>query len=154
MITLKEPSTLLATWFGSGLLKPAPGTWGTLAALPFTAAITYLFGTLGLLIFIPLTFGLGLWSGKRFGDQSGHYDDGRIVIDEVCGVAIALLPAALNPLLYLIAFILFRGLDILKPFPVSYFDQKMPNEWGMMMDDVAAGIMSALILGGMKIWFF
>lgn len=138
--------TLLATWFGAGYLKPAPGTWGTLAGLPFAVGAFYFWGLAGLLTFIVLTFVLGLWSGHHFGKHSGDHDDSRIVIDEVCGMAIALIPTMLNPVMVFAAFVLFRLFDIRKPFPVSYFDKKVPNVYGVMMDDVVAGLYAGLII--------
>lgn len=142
---------LLATWFGSGYLKPAPGTWGTLAGLPFAVLTLYVFGISGLLIFIILTFAIGLWSGQIFGKASGNHDDSRIVIDEVCGMGIALIPAGLNPVLICAAFVFFRLFDIRKPFPVSYFDKRDHTIFGVMMDDVVAGVYAALFIWGLQI---
>jgi phosphatidylglycerophosphatase A len=146
-LDFKNPATWVATWFGCGLMHPAPGTWGTLGALPI-GMILMVFGgkvalALGLLIIIPL----GLWAIEKFEAMTGEHDSSIIVIDEAAGLWITLAAASMEPLSILGAFLLFRFFDILKPWPVSYFD-RMPGAKGVMLDDIMAGIYAALSLMG------
>ena len=150
--TLKSPALWIATWFGSGLAKKAPGTWGSLAALPFGIFFLYFGSPIILALAIIILFPLGLWATKQVLKGSGEdHDPKMVVVDEVIGQWIALLPALLfNPFHIVLAFVLFRGFDILKPWPVSFFDQKVPGAWGVIMDDIAAGVMAAIILIGLR----
>jgi phosphatidylglycerophosphatase A len=139
--TFKNLNVLIATWFGAGRIKPASGTMGSLAALPFGYALQATVGMIGLAIAALLLLWIGTIAARYYGQKSGQTDDQAIVVDEVVGVWIAGIPAATNPVLWLIAFLLFRLFDITKPFPASYFDK---SERGgalyVMLDDVVAGI--------------
>lgn len=96
-------------------------------------------------------FPLGLWATKQILAGSGEdHDPQVIVVDEVVGQWIALIPAALSPVSVVLAFGLFRAFDALKPWPVSYFDSKVPGASGVMLDDVAAGFMAALCMLGLN----
>ena len=148
------PHALLATWFGSGLAPKAPGTWGTLAALPFTIAIMALFGTLGLALFALTAFVLGLWAADLWERETGIHDDKRIVIDEVAGIALTLIPAGLNPILIVLGVILFRIFDIAKPAPVSTIDKRINGSLGVMLDDIAAAAYAGGILWIIKLLAF
>lgn len=137
-----------ATWFGSGYCPVAPGTAGSLAALPFVWFFA-LQGFFPLLAFVLVTFLSGVAVSFYISTDKTADDPQIVVIDEVCGMGISLLmiPAQqLDPLTFkgwavvLISFGLFRLFDVLKPWTASYFDGKMHNGWGMMLDDVAAGI--------------
>lgn len=147
----KSPSTLLATWCGCGLMRPGPGTWGSLGALPFGIILLVAGGPVVLGLAALLLFPLGIWATKQVlkGSDTDH-DPQIVVVDEVVGQWIALLPALLNPLYIVLAFVFFRGFDVLKPWPVSYFDRKVPGAMGVMLDDVAAGILAALCLLGVR----
>ena len=139
--------TLLATWFGSGLSPKAPGTCGSLAALPFAFAIVFWGGPLSLLAATAAVFLIGTIAATHYMATKGTaHDPGEIVIDEVAGQWIALLPAGLDPLSFLLAFILFRVFDIWKPWPINLLDQKMGGGLGVMADDVLAGIYAAIVL--------
>ncbi len=149
---LFTPYTILATWFYSGLSPKAPGTFGSLAALPFGFCLLWLNSPPLLLIAIIVVFIIGLWAAHEFEKDHHIADDKRIVIDEVAGQWIAMLP-----LLYVGgpdwlnitgAFILFRVFDILKPFPISYIDSRIKGAFGVMFDDVVAGIMAGFVLLG------
>lgn len=150
---------LLATWFYAGLAPKAPGTFGSLAALPF-AYLLHALGRWPLLAFGALVvFIIGWWATAAHTAGKDDHDPSEIVIDEVVGQWIALLPvsyaASYHPafpfngyelLMYsVLAFGLFRLFDILKPFPVSWADQK-DTPLGVMLDDVIAGIMAALCI--------
>lgn len=145
-LNLKAPSTLLALWFGCGLMRPGPGTWGTLGALPFGIIFLVLGGPAMLILASAALFYPGLKSAGRVIEATGDHDPKIVVVDEVIGMWLALIPAAFSGLSIVLAFALFRLFDIWKPWPVSYFDQKMPGAKGVMLDDVAAGIMAAITL--------
>ena len=153
-LNFKSPPVILATWFGCGLMRPAPGTWGSVGALPF-GIFFLVFGSPVVLALAAIAlFFIGIWATRQVLSGSGDDSDPQIVvIDEVVGQWIALIPAALNPVSLLLALILFRVFDVLKPWPVSYFDRKIGGAWGVMLDDVAAGILAALCLWGLQIWW-
>ncbi len=143
-LNFSSPALWLATWFGCGLMRPAPGTWGTLGGLPIGLILMALGGYWGLLIGIAFIIPIGLWAAKEFEVMAGEHDSGLIVIDEVAGIWIALLAVVHAPLYYIVlAFVLFRFFDILKPWPVSFLDKKIPGAFGVMLDDVAAGLYAA-----------
>lgn len=142
-LNYSSPWLWAATWFGSGLISPAPGTWGTIAAMPFGIFFLLTGGSPLLFVMILLVIPLGLWASREFHKATETHDCGAVVIDEVAGVWIALLPACFSFLSILSAFILFRIFDILKPWPISYLDSKLPGEWGVMADDLLAGIFAA-----------
>jgi len=145
-LPLWHPASLIAYWFGAGLIRVAPGTWGSLAALPCAWLIAEGFGQLGLLIAAALLFPAGCWAAGRVGHASGVADDGAIVVDEVVGQWLTLTVAPLNPLAYLIGFLLFRLFDIAKPWPVGWADRRLHGGFGVMADDVLAGVYAALAL--------
>ena len=145
-----------ATWFGSGFMRPAPGTWGSLAALPFGLLIIA-FGNVYVLLALTLVITiLGYISAKYFERDSGIHDSKMIVIDEVAGQWLTLTPIILMvnleapyfPFYIILAFVLFRVFDITKPWPVSFFDKKVPGAAGVMGDDIVAGLYAALLLTG------
>ncbi len=146
------PYTWLASWFGCGFINPAPGTWGSLGALPFGIVIYLLSGAYGLAVSAVIITIIGLWAADKFDKAMNGHDSKMIVIDEVAGMWIALIPAALNPALIIIAFIAFRFFDILKPYPISYLDQKVEGAVGVMADDVLAGIFAAICVIGIDKW--
>jgi len=150
-VNFKDPAIWIATWFGCGLMKPAPGTWGTIGALPFGIFILALGGIPALAVAIGLICVVGHWAAGRFEEQVGEHDSGAIVVDEVAGMWIALIPTALSIPYVIAAFLLFRFFDILKPGPISWADKKLPGAFGVMVDDVIAGIFAALILVGARI---
>ncbi len=149
-LNFKHPATWLATWFGTGLIKPAPGTWGTIGALPFGIALMMFGGLTPLLLATLIVFVIGLWAAKHFERMVREKDSGMVVIDEVVGIWIALIPSSLTPLSIGLAFVLFRIFDILKPWPVNWLDKRFHGPWGVMLDDVMAGIYAALVLMGLR----
>ncbi len=147
-INLKNPVHFLAVGFGSGLLKPAPGTWGTLAGLMLSILLWNI--TQSNLFFIFLTvisFIFGSYLCQKMSNDLGVHDDGRIVWDEI--VAIFLMFAFLpeyNWFTYILTFISFRIFDILKPYPIRYFDEKLESGLGIMVDDILAAIFALISL--------
>lgn len=148
-LDLKKPYIWLATWFGSGLMAKAPGTWGTLAGLPFAILLSAIGGWPLLLAGIVILSVIGFWAADRFEKDTDIHDSGSVVIDEVVGIAIAFLPLALSPLMIIIGFVIFRAFDILKPWPVSWCDRQN-GALGVMLDDMAAGILTALVIWGLQ----
>jgi phosphatidylglycerophosphatase A len=142
----KKAYTWLASWFGCGFMNPAPGTWGSLGAIPFGMVIYMLGGTTLLAMSVVIVTIIGLWAADRFDKDMDGHDSKMIVIDEVAGQWIALIPTALNPYLIFVAFIAFRFFDILKPWPVNFFDKKVEGSVGVMGDDIVAGLFAALIV--------
>ena len=147
-----HPATLIATWFGSGLARFAPGTWGSLAALPCAAGLVWLGGPWMLLTATAAVFAAGLWAGARYAAASGGGDPGAVVVDEVAGQWLALFPVAPDLRLYPIAFLAFRVFDIAKIWPANWMDRKLKGGFGIMADDVVAGLYAALVAYGAAAW--
>ena len=145
-LDFKHPATWVATWFGTGLMQPGPGTWGTIGALPFGIILMMVGGIPALLIASAICFVLGLWAAKHFERMVREKDSGMIVIDEAVGLWIAMIPALLTPYSIGAAFVLFRLFDIFKPFPIGWLDKRVDGASGVMIDDVLAGIYAALCL--------
>jgi phosphatidylglycerophosphatase A len=135
----------LATWGFSGFLPKAPGTWGSLAALPAGALIQFYAGSTGLLIAAIVLFAVGIWCSNVYVSVYGKEDPGEVVIDEVVGVFITLAFVPFTLFWYLIAFALFRLFDILKPFPINLLDRHVKGGVGIMVDDVVAAGYAASI---------
>jgi phosphatidylglycerophosphatase A len=141
-----------ATWFGAGLLPWAPGTWGSLVALPLAWLLMATGGALLLLAAAVLVFALGLWAADRYMKAVGVHDPGAIVIDEVAGQWLTLAVAPLDPLAYLLGFVLFRIADVLKPWPANWLDRRVGGAFGVMIDDVAAAVYAGGVLGILVTW--
>ncbi|HYD19551.1 MAG TPA: phosphatidylglycerophosphatase A [Patescibacteria group bacterium] len=137
---LTEWHCWLSSWFGSGFIRPAPGTMGSLAAIPVGYAIAYFSGPVGLGLAALALLCIGTVAADRFGKKSGAVDDQSIVVDEVVGLWIAAIPAETHMDLWWVAFVLFRLFDIYKPWPASFYDKRSVGGIDVMMDDVVAGI--------------
>lgn len=146
----KQPYVWIATWFGCGLMNKAPGTWGSLGAIPPGLLLLFGGGHTNLLLGIIVIIALGFWATEQFSKATNTKDSGMVVIDEVAGMWIMMFIAGLNFWPLVLGFAAFRLFDILKPWPVSYFDRK-DGAFGVMMDDVAAGIYAALIIYGARL---
>ena len=135
----------IATFFGAGLGKPGPGTWGSLAAALLWLVYTSLAHPapqsllIALSIGIVATIALGVPAATIVERESGREDPGFVVTDEVAGQWIALLFSPPGWRHALIAFALFRIFDITKPFPARRLE-RLPAGWGIVFDDVAAGL--------------
>ena len=150
---------LIATFFYVGHFRPAPGTWGSLAALPAALFINTLFGPWGLLVAVFASYALGVWATAVETRGKDNHDPSEIVIDEVCGQWIALLPVAFGAQMmgvpftalwpgWIAAFALFRLFDITKWGPIGWAD-RMHGPTGVMLDDVIAGIFAAIGIGAL-----
>lgn len=140
----------LATLFGIGRLKPAPGTWGSAAGLLLGWGINDLFGSVGMLLAILLGFFVGIAAANAYEQHYGRHDSPEVVIDEMVGQWVALLPLAFaggNAWLWAGAFAAFRLFDIWKPWPISRIDRYTRGGFGVMADDMVAGLFAAVIIG-------
>jgi phosphatidylglycerophosphatase A len=137
-----SPAKIVATWFGAGLAPKAPGTWGSIAALPFAWAIHAWAGPAGLVLAAALLFLVGWAASNRLVERSGIEDPQLIVVDEVVGQWLTLACGPLSIPAYLIGLVLFRAADITKPFPASWADRRVGGGLGVMLDDVLAALYS------------
>lgn len=145
-LPVRHPAFLLATWFGAGLLPKIPGTWGSAAALPFAWVIAWYGGPYALLVASLAAFVVGIWAAEIYSRHAGIKDPGAIVIDEVAGQWLTLVPFAPDPLVWFAGFILFRIFDILKPWPANLADRALSGGLGVMLDDMIAGIYAGAAL--------
>jgi phosphatidylglycerophosphatase A len=142
---LANPIHLLAFGFGAGLSPKAPGTMGTVVAvliylvLPNMPPIIYA----GLIL---LSFVFGIWICGKTAEDLGVHDHGGIVWDEFVGYWITMFMAPSGLFWVLLGFVLFRLLDIFKPWPIKWADKELAGGLGIMLDDVLAGIMAALCM--------
>jgi len=148
LFNLSNPVHLLAVGFGSGLIKPAPGTWGTLAAVPLFLAIASFVGTgsMAYFSFLVVSFGVGVYLCGKAAKDAGVHDHGSIVWDEFVGFWITMMLIPITWQNILIGFLLFRVFDILKPWPIKLLDKHVHGGFGIMIDDVLAGIFAWAIL--------
>ena len=137
---------LIATWFGAGFLPITPGSWGSLAALPFAWAIASLWGAAGLAVAAAIAFIVGWWAAAIVAKASAIKDPGAIVIDEVAAQWLVLLAAPPAPLPYALAFLLFRIFDIWKPWPAGWAERRVKGGLGIMLDDLFAAVYAVLTL--------
>ncbi|WP_224823725.1 phosphatidylglycerophosphatase A [Cognatishimia sp. MH4019] len=152
-------SRAIATFFYVGLLRPAPGTWGSAAAIPVAYVLHALGGFPLLFVATLAVFALGWWATVEATRGAEDHDPSEIVIDEVAGQWVALWPVSLGLWMagvdpwtfpwpgWVTAFIFFRVFDIWKPGPVGWADRRH-DALGVMMDDVIAGAMAACVVAG------
>lgn len=146
---MREPVHLLAFGFGSGLIPVAPGTWGTLIAIPITLFVMQ-FGFaahLGFAIFASL---FGIYVCGESARRLGVHDHPGIVWDEIAGFAVTMLTVPASFYWVVAGFALFRLLDIWKPWPIREADHSLSGGLGIMLDDIIAGIFAAAILLGVR----
>jgi phosphatidylglycerophosphatase A len=143
---------MLLSWFGCGLSPIAPGTVGSLGALPLAAIIQLSFGSMALLLCAIVLFFAG-WICADVQLRGGlDGDDPQwIVVDEVVGQWVTLAAVPLHPLSYVMAIALFRIFDITKPWPVSWADRRVPGGLGIMLDDLLAGLYAAVAAFGLHV---
>jgi phosphatidylglycerophosphatase A len=147
-IILDKLALVLATWFGSGFSPKAPGTVGSLAALPLVWLLSQLdyVGILEPAIIVAIVTVVVLWATARTEQRWGIHDDPRIVADEVAGMTAALIWFPFDLKHTVVGFLIFRILDIWKPGPIGYIDEKVPGAPGTVLDDVLAGVLGAVII--------
>jgi phosphatidylglycerophosphatase A len=146
----RNPVHLVACGFGSGLAPKAPGTFGTLAAIPLWLLIQMLSWPMYLAVVIA-AFALGVWVCDRTARDMGVHDHGALVWDEFVGlwITLAAIPLALVPLHWFwitAGVIVFRVFDIWKPWPIRWFDRNVHGGLGVMLDDAVAGVFALAVL--------
>lgn len=144
-LSLKNPIHFLALGFGSGLAAKAPGTFGTLAAVP----LYLLLAQLPLIWYLALTLVCvlaGIYICDKAAKDMGVHDHGAIVWDEVAGLLITMIAAPAGLMWLIVGFVLFRLFDIIKPWPIRWLDAKVEGGFGIMIDDVLAGIFALVCL--------
>jgi len=147
----------IATFFGAGFGKPGPGTWGSLVAVLLWALFAWTVHPRPTALFLALIAGilisilLGVPAATIAARESGRHDPGFVVIDEVAGQWIALLGSPADWKHALLALLLFRLFDITKPFPARQLES-LPAGWGIVFDDVAAGLYAWGIAALLRIW--
>jgi phosphatidylglycerophosphatase A len=147
--TIKKTSWawLVATFFGSGHLKPGPGTYGSIAALILWYGAAHLLHpnpfilATGTLIAAIITTLIGIPAATIVARESGRKDPGHVVIDEVAGQLFALIALPATPAFAVLGLVFFRFFDILKPWPIRRLE-RLPEGTGIMLDDVAAGLLA------------
>lgn len=144
-IVLKNPIHILSFGFGSGLSPVAPGTMGTLVAIPiFLVLATY--SPAIYLLFVVITFFVGCWASGRTTRALNVHDHPGIVIDEIVGYLITMIFVPVTWYWVILGFLLFRLFDIWKPWPISIVDKQVKGGLGIMIDDVLAALYSLLSL--------
>jgi phosphatidylglycerophosphatase A len=142
----KNISELFATFFYVGKFPKAPGTAGTLATIPLWVFLAYYFHAVWYMVIVFLILLFGIYICQIYENYSEKHDSKEIVIDEVVGYLITMTWLPLTWQSCVLGFVLFRILDILKPPPIRQLDQKVKGGVGVMIDDVAAGIIANLVL--------
>ena len=143
-----HPAVIWSTWFWSGLSPKAPGTVGSLAALPVGWLIFLYLGPIGLAAATVVVFFTGWWSTYVYLERTGREDPGEVVIDEVAGLWLALLITGDSVYTVIPLFLLFRLFDIWKPWPIGWLDQNVKGAFGVMIDDIAAGLFAIVTFLG------
>ena len=151
---------IIATYFGLGLSPKAPGTVGSIGTIPLAFVLAYFFGIYGIIVAaIPIAI-IGIYATDVLIRNSEDKDPGKVVVDEVVGQLLAFVFVAdalkgnLNDWwLYLVGLAAFRFFDICKMGPVKWFDSKVKNAFGVMMDDVCAGLIGCAFVWAIKTYF-
>jgi len=142
---MKHFILVLATGFGVGYSPIAPGTLGTLVAIPIYYFLSEIPSPLFEITLVGFFF-LSVWISENAERFFGKKDDQRIVIDEIVGFLVTMLWVPKTILFIIIGFLLFRFFDILKPFPIRHLEKKLKGGYGIVLDDVLAGIYANIVL--------
>ena len=148
----KSIANIIATFFYVGLIPIGPGTFGTLAAIPLFYVLTFT----PLYLYLAITFVIiliSVWASTIAEEIYGKHDPGQVVADEVCGYLVTMILVPLTISNIFLGFLLFRLFDITKPYPVRKFE-KLPGGWGIVIDDVAAGVYACISLHILGHWVF
>jgi len=150
---LSHPARLVAFGFGAGLAPVAPGTWGTLLALPVFLLVSPRLEPVEFLLMLLALFALGVWACDVTGRSLGNSDHGGMVWDETVAFLLVLFftPAGLH--WQALAFLIFRLFDILKPPPIRYYERTFKNGFGVMLDDLIAAFYTLLVLAAVRTLF-
>jgi phosphatidylglycerophosphatase A len=142
---LRHPLDLLALGFGSGLLPKAPGTAGTVVGIPCYLLLQPLAVT-WYLVTVTVLFALGIVACTHAARRLGVHDHPGIVWDEIVGYLVTMILAPAGWQWIVTGFVLFRCFDILKPWPIRWFDRRVHGGLGIMLDDLVAGLFAAAVL--------
>ncbi len=145
IFNLVDPIQFLAVGFGSGLAPKAPGTFGTLAAIPLFIMLSSLPVTAYIAVVIVLSV-LGVYICDKAAKAAGVHDHPAIVWDEFIGYFITMILAPVTWQAIVVGFVLFRIFDIFKPWPISYLDKYVHGGLGIMIDDILAGIFALICM--------
>jgi phosphatidylglycerophosphatase A len=144
-VNLSHPAHFLGFGFGSGLIPLMPGTMGSIAAIPIIIGMSFL--PLWAYLVVTLVSAIvGIKICQKLSDDLGVHDHGSIVWDEIAGMMIVFIAVPITWYSVLVGFILFRLFDIWKPWPISFLDKNVHGGWGIMVDDLVAGLIALLIL--------
>jgi phosphatidylglycerophosphatase A len=139
----------IATWFGCGLVPRAPGTAGSLGAIPLYLLVARE-GRAGVAVAAVVVTFVGVWASTVFAREVGTKDPQKVVVDEVAGMLVTMLPMAeVSWRAVAAGFVLFRLFDVIKPWPVRRLEA-LPEGWGIVLDDVGAGVMGAAVMAGLR----
>lgn len=142
----RAPVRIVAFGFGSGLIRPAPGTWGTLFGWLLWVFVVSRFSDSGIAAILLVSFAYGCWACQRVGKELGRSDDSGMVWDEVVAFWLVLWLTPDSLWAQALAFVVFRAFDIVKPPPIGFFDAHLKNGFGVMWDDLLAAGYSLLVL--------
>ena len=141
----RNPIHFIAFGFGSGAAPFAPGTFGTLVAIPIYLLMVPLSLWIYFAVVLLMTM-VGIWLCHVTSKDLGVHDHSGIVWDEIVGYLITMMAAPQGIVWIVVGFLLFRFFDIVKPWPIRRIDQQVEGGWGIMLDDIIAGIFSWLVL--------
>lgn len=144
---LSRLARIVAFGFGLGLLRPAPGTWGTLGAWALWMLVVSHFAPWGVALLLVLGFVYGSWACDAVGRELGVPDHGGMVWDEMIAFWLILWLVPGDLFSQALAFVLFRAFDITKPAPIGYFDRRFRSGFGVMLDDLLAALYALLVYG-------
>jgi phosphatidylglycerophosphatase A len=143
---LAHPAHFLALGLGTGLAPLAPGTVGTLLAIPLHAVLGRWLSPLGILALIPVLFALGVWACGRTGRDLGAADHSGMNWDEIVAYLLVLVFTPAGLAWQAFAFVAFRCFDILKPPPIRHLDRTVKGGFGVMLDDLVAAFYALLLI--------
>lgn len=140
-----HPAHLVALGFGTGLGRPAPGTWGTLGAWLSYVVLSEWISTRGWLLLLSIGFVVGIWACQRTGRSLGRPDHGAMVWDEIIAFWLVLVFVPNDLPTQAFAFLIFRLFDIFKPTPIRDWEKRFKNGFGVMLDDLIAAFYTLLV---------
>lgn len=147
---LRHPAHFIALAFGTGLAPVAPGTFGTLLAVPVFAVLSAWLPPLSLFGLIVILFGIGIWACERTARDLGIADHGSMNWDELVAFLLVLLMTPASWAWQAFAFVAFRFFDIVKPPPIRYFERTLKGGLGVMFDDVIAAFYALVLIAVVK----
>ena len=152
MSAKKSLANIIATFFYVGLIPKAPGTFGTLAAIPLFYALSFTPLYLYLILTVVIVL-IAVWGSAIAEEIYSKHDPNQVVVDEVCGYLVTMILVPVTVSNIFLGFLLFRLFDIAKPYPVRKFES-LPGGWGVVIDDVAAGVYACITLHILGYWVF